>query len=121
MLEEIVKVVRVTTGANVEQAVVDISEFENQNLENQFKVACNNDVKYQRVIKAIRDDHSQRIKNFSLVECNLVDDFVYYRDRRRLVLDDDELRLRLIRFTHDTFLIEHLENVKCYKILSRNY
>ena len=121
ILEEIVKVARVTTRANVEQAVVDISKLENQDLEDQFKVACNNDARYQRVVRTIRNDHSQRIKNFSLVECNLVDDFVYYRDRRRLVLDDDELRFRLIRLAHDTSLIEHLEDVKCYEILSRNY
>ena len=121
MLKEIVKVARATTRANVEQAVVDTSELEDQNLENQFRVACNNNVRYQRVVKAIRDDHSQRIKNFSLVECNLVDDFVYYRDRRRLVLDDDKLRFRLIRLAHDTSLIEHLEDVKYYRILSRNY
>ena len=121
MLEEIVKVVRATTRANVEQVVVDISKLEDQNFENQFKIACNNDARYQRVVKTIRNDHFQRIKNFSLVECNLVDDFIYYRDRRRLILDDDEFRLRLIRFAHDTSLVEHFENVKYYEILSRNY
>ena len=73
------------------------------------------------MIKAIRNDHFQRIKNFSLVECNLVDDLIYYRDRRKLILDDNELRLRLIRLAHDTSLVEHLEDVKCYEILSRNY
>ena len=121
MLKEIVKVARVTTRANVEQVVVDISKLEDQNLENQFRVACNNDARYQRVIRAIRNDHSQRIKNFSLVECNLVDNLVYYRDRRKLILDDDEFRLRLIRLAQNTSLVEHLEDVKCYDILSRNY
>ena len=109
------KIVRATTRANVEQVVVDISKLEDQNLENQFKVACNNDARYQRVVKTIRDDHSQRIKNFSLVGCNLVDDFVYYRDRHKLVLDNDKFRFRLIRFAHDTSLIEYLEDVKYYK------
>ena len=121
MLKEIVEVVRATTRANVEQAVVDISKLEDQNLENQFRVACNNNARYQRVVRTIRNDHSQRIKNFSLVECNLVDDFVYYRDRRRLVFDDDEFRLQLIRLAHDTSLVEYLESVKCYEILFRNY
>ena len=58
MLEEIVKVARATTRANVEQVVADISKLENQNLEDQFKIACNNDARYQRVVKTIRNNHS---------------------------------------------------------------
>ena len=58
MLKEIMKIARATTRANVEQVVADISKLENQNFENQFKIACNNDAKYQRVVRAIRNDHS---------------------------------------------------------------
>ena len=38
-----------------------------------------------------------------------------------MIFDDDELRLRLIKFAHDTLLAGHLNVVKCYEILVRNY
>ena len=64
----------------------DIRELNNFDLENlfiddektslkeQFQEVCDNDVDYRRIFKTLRDKKFRKIKDFSLVECELVND-----------------------------------------------
>ena len=91
------------------------------NLKKQFDNACLQNESYQRIKNVLIIEQPCRIKNFLLVECTLVNEHVYYCEDRKLIFDNDELRLRLIKFTHDTFFADHSNAAKCYKILTRNY
>ena len=115
MLEGIVEAVRAA------HQPAPTEEEEELDLEEQFDNVCQQDGSYQRIKNALATGHSRRIKNFSFAECTLVNEHVYYREDRKLVLDDDELRLRLIKLAHDTSLAGHSGAAKCYEILARNY
>ncbi len=71
------------------------------------------------MITALRDDQ-RKLKEFSLVKCMLQSDRVYYRDRL-LILEDEKLQLRLLQLSHDTFIVNHSERIKIYKILNHHY
>ena len=91
------------------------------NLKKQFDNVCQQNDNYQQIKNALIIEHSRRIKNFFLAECIFVNEHVYYREDRKLIFDDNELRLRLIKFVHNTFFANHSNVVKCYEILARNY
>ena len=79
------------------------------------------------------------MKEFSLIECTIVNNQIQYRIERTiidsdadfveyslnneklLIFNNDELRLRLIQLIHDTLIVDHSEVTKIYKILVRNY
>jgi len=88
-------------------------------LEEQLSAAYFNDEWVQTVVTALRDDQ-RKLKEFSLAECTLRSDRVYYRDRL-LVPEDEKLRLRLLQLSHDTPIAGHPGRAKTYEILSRHY
>jgi len=88
-------------------------------LEEQLSAVYFNDEWVQIVVTALRDDQ-RKLKEFSLAECTLRSDRVYYRDRL-LILEDEKLRLRLLQLSHDTPIASHSGRVKTYEILSRHY
>jgi len=94
-------------------------EMSMNELEEQLSAAYFNDEWVQTVITALRDDQ-QKLKEFSLAECTLQSDRVYYRDRL-LIFEDEKLRLRLLQLSHDTSIASHSGRVKTYEILSRHY
>ena len=115
MLEEIVE------AARAAHQPASAEEEKKLDLEKQFDNACQQNDNYQRIKNALTTEHSRRIKNFPLAECTLVNEHVYYREDRKLIPDNDELRLRLIKLAHDTPLADHPSAAKCYEILARNY
>ena len=77
-------------------------------------------------------------KNF-LIECTIINNQIQYRIERTiinsnvdfikynlnneklLIFNNDELRLKFIQLIHDTFIVDHFEITKIYKIFIRNY
>ena len=49
--------------------------------------------------------------------------FIEYNlnNKKLLILNNDELRLKFIQLIHDTFIVDHFEITKIYKIFVRNY
>ena len=112
--------------------------IDEKSLKNQFAAACALNEKYQRILKAFRTE-KRIVKEFSLIECTIVNDQIQYRVERTiidfdadfveyslnneklLIFNNDELRLKLIQLAHDTFIVDHFEVTKIYKILVRNY
>ena len=115
MFKEIVEAVRaVHQSASVE-------EEKELNLKKQFDNACQQNENYQRIKNVLVIEHFRRIKNFFFVECIFVNEHVYYREDRKLIFDNDEFWLRLIKLAYDTFFADHSSVAKCYKIFVRNY
>jgi len=71
------------------------------------------------MITALKNDQ-RKLKEFSLAKCMLRSDQVYYRERL-LIFEDEKLQLRLLQLSHDTFIANHSERVKIYKILNHHY
>ena len=114
MFEEIVEIVRaVHQSTSIEKKKL--------NLKKQFDNVCQQNDNYQRIKNILVIKHSRHIKNFFLVECTFVNEHVYYRENRKLIFNNDEFQLCLIKLVHDTPLANHLSVVKYYKILARNY
>ena len=126
-------------ASSIENAFSETSiNNKEESLENQFSAACAQDKKYQQILKAFRIG-IRTIKEFSLVECIIVNDQIQYRIERTvinlnvdefeyrlnheklLVSNNDELRLRFISLFHDTFITDYSEINKIYEILSRKY
>ena len=79
------------------------------------------------------------LKKFSLIEYTIVNNQIQYRIERTiinsnvdfveynlnneklLIFNNDELRLKFIQLIHDTFIVDHFEITKIYKIFIRNY
>ena len=107
-------------------------------LKNQFVTACAQNEKYQQILKVFRIE-KRILKEFPLVECTIVNNQIQYRiertiidsdadfveyslnNKRLLIFNNDELRLRLIQLIHDTFIADHFEITKIYEIFVRNY
>ena len=112
--------------------------IDEESLKDQFATACALNEKYQRILKALRTEE-RIVKEFSLVEYTIVNDQIQYRVERTiidsdadfveyslnneklLILNNDELRLKLIQLIHDTPIADHLEVTKIYEIFARNY
>ena len=115
MFEKIVEAVRAA------HQPASIKKEKKLNLKKQFDNACQQNENYQRIKNVLIIEHSRRIKNFFFIECTFINEHVYYREDRKLIFDNNELRLRLIKLVHDTFFANHSSAAKCYKILARNY
>ena len=107
-------------------------------LKNQFAITCVLNEKYQRILKVFRIE-KRIVKNFFLIKCTIVNDQIQYRieriiinfdvdfveynlnNEKLLIFNNDELRLKLIRLIHDTFIVDHFEITKIYEIFVRNY
>ena len=115
-----------------------ITKFEEILLKEQFIAVCVLNEKYQRILKTLSIE--QRImKEFSLIECIIINDQIQYRiektvidfdvdfskyrfdNERFLMFDNDDFRLKFIQLIHDTSMIDHFEINKIYEILIRNY
>ena len=112
--------------------------IDKKSLKNQFAVACALNEKYQRILKVFRIE-KRIVKEFSLIECTIINDQIQYRVERTiinfdvdfveyslnneklLIFNNDELRLKLIQLVHDTFIADHFEITKIYEIFARNY
>ena len=112
--------------------------IDEKSLKDQFAVACALNEKYQRILKVFRIE-KRTVKEFSLVECTIVNDQIQYRVERTiidfdvdfveysldneklLIFNNDELRLKLIQLAHDTPIADHFEVTKTYEIFARNY
>ena len=115
MLKEIVEAVRAAHQS------VSAEKEKELDLKKQFDNVCLQNENYQRIKNVLITEQPHRIKNFSLAECTFVNEHVYYREDRKLILDNDELRLRLIKLAYDTLFADHSNAAKYYKILARNY
>ena len=87
--------------------------IDEKSLKNQFAAACALNEKYQRILEAFRIE-KRTVKEFSLVECTIINDQIQYRIERTvidsdadfveynlnneklLIFNNDELRLRFI-------------------------
>ena len=112
---------KIVEAARVAHQSTSIKKKKKLNLKKQFDNACQQNNNYQRIKNVLIIEHSRRIKNFFLAEYIFVNEHVYYREDRKLIFNDDELRLHLIKLAHDTFFANHSNVVKCYEILARNY
>ncbi len=88
-------------------------------LEEQFFVIYFYDEWIYIIVTALRDDQ-RKLKEFLLAKCTLRNDRIYYKNRL-LILEDEELRLRLLQLSHDTSIASHSNKVKIYEILSHHY
>ena len=106
-------------------------------LKNQFAAACALNEKYQRILKVFRTE-KRIVKKFSLIECTIINDQIQYRiertiidfdadlveyslnNKKLLIFNNDELRLKLIQLIYDTFIADHFEVTKIYEIFARN-
>ena len=115
MFKEIVEIVRVvhqSTSAEKKKKL---------NLKKQFNNVCQQNENYQQIKNVLIIEHFCRIKNFFLIKCIFVNEHVYYRENHKLIFDNNEFRLRLIKLVHDTFFTNHLNVAKCYEIFACNY
>ena len=71
------------------------------------------------VVQALRTG-TRRLKNFPLSECELREDRVYYRDRL-FILNNDELRLRILQLCHESLLAGHSGTAKLLELIARTY
>ena len=88
-------------------------------LEEQFFVIYFYDEWIYIIVTALKDDQ-RKLKEFLLAKCTLRIDRIYYKNRL-LILEDEELRLRLLQLSHDTSIASHSNKVKIYEILSHYY
>ena len=72
-----------------------------------------------KMIQALCTD-AQHLKQFSLTECSLREDRVYYWDWL-FVSENDELKLKIFHLYHDSVLTEHSETAKLLKIIVQMY
>ena len=109
-----------------------------KSLKNQFSTACAQNEKYQQILKVLRIE-KRILKRFLLAECTIVNDQIQYRvertiidsnadsveyslnNKKLLIFNNDELRLKLIQLVHDTSIADHFEVTKIYEIFTRNY
>ena len=107
-------------------------------LKNQFSIACVQNEKYQQILKILRIE-KRILKKIFLIECTIINNQIQYRIERTiinsnvdfveynlnneklLIFNNDELRLKFIQLIHDTFIVDHFEITKIYKIFIRNY
>ena len=84
-----------------------------KSLKNQFVIACAQNEKYQQILKAFQIE-KRTLKIFFLIECTIINDQIQYRiertiinfnidfikyslnNKKLLIFNNDELRLRLI-------------------------
>ena len=90
-------------------------------LKKQFQVVIFENSNYKQSVRVFNIEIFRRIKNFSLIECELLNDQIYYRNERRLIFNDDVFEFRLMKLIYDIFLIDHSNAYCCYQMLSRNY
>ena len=72
-----------------------------------------------KVIQALQTG-AQRLKQFPLSECELWDNWVYYRNRL-FVPGNDKLCLKILQLCHDTLLAGHSGTAKLLKIIVWTY
>ena len=112
--------------------------IDEKSLKDQFTAACALNEKYQRILKVFRTEE-RTVKGFSLAECTIVNDQIQYRvertiidldvdfveyslnNKKLLIFNNDELRLKLIQLAHDTLIANYFEATKTYEIFVRNY
>ena len=115
MLEKIVEAARAAHQSTSTKKKKEL------NLKKQFDNVCQQNESYQRIKNVLIIEHFRCIKNFLLVECIFVNEHVYYRENRKLIFDNNELRLRLIKLVHNTLFADHSNAAKCYEIFIYNY
>ena len=119
IFENFSKVIQNLNNFVLENLAID---DKNTFLKNQFQEVCDNNVDYKRIFKTFRNKKSRKIKIFLLIKCELVNNQIYYRDKkRRLILKNDSLRLRFIRLFYDIFFAKYFEIYRYYDIFQRNY
>ena len=72
-----------------------------------------------KMIQALCTD-AQHLKQFSLTECSLRKDRVYYQDQL-FMSKNDELKLKIFHLCHDSVLAEHSKTVKLLEIIVQTY
>ena len=112
---------KIVEAARAAHQSISIKKEKELNLKEQFDNVCQQNENYQRIKNALIIEHFRCIKNFFFVECIFVNEHVYYREDCKLIFDNNELRLRLIKFVHDTFFINYSSVAKCYEIFVCNY
>ena len=78
-----------------------------------------NDDFIQETMNLIRSG-TQRSKKISLSECTIRNDKLYYQDRL-VIPDHDELKLKLLRYIHDSPVGGHHGRAKTLELLQRQY
>ena len=91
------------------------------NLKKQFNNVCQQNENYQQIKNVLIIKYSCRIKIFFFVECIFVNEYVHYREDRKLIFNNNEFRLRLIKLIHNTFFADHSNIAKYDKIFVCNY
>ena len=78
-----------------------------------------NDDFIQEIMNLIRSG-TQRSKKISLSECTIQNNKLYYQDRL-IIPDHDELKLKLLRYVHDSPVGGHNGRAKTLELLQRQY
>ena len=88
-------------------------------LEEQMTQAYQNDPLALEIFEALRIG-AQRNRTLSLVDCRSVNNKLFYQDRL-YVPDNEELRLRVIQWSHDTPVAGHPGRERTFELLTRKY
>ena len=113
-----------TNSNNEEFIEIFVNFFVNDekiDLKKQFQIVTFENSNFKQIVRVLNIEIFRRIKNFSLIECELLNDQIYYRNERRLIFNDDIFKFRLMKLIHDIFLIDHSNAHRYYQMLSRNY
>jgi transposase InsO family protein len=78
-----------------------------------------NDDFIQEIMNLIRSE-VRRSRKITLSECTIRDDKLYYQDRL-VIPDHDELKLKLLRYVHDSPVGGHAGRAKTLELLQRQY